>query len=112
MFANAILCCSDSFNTGVILPCTVLGIVLFLFFIHCTFTGTACFRHRHANFAKRQDAGQTPDGSIEAEVQKLRTLAPADFGHREATDPSSKASSVVPGVHGIDGELSNVQAED
>ncbi len=103
MFANAILCCSDSFNTGVILPCTVLGIVLFLFFIHCTFTGTACFRHRHANFAKRQDAGQTPDGSTEAEVQKLRTLAPADFGHREATDPSSKAAQLSPEFMGLMG---------
>lgn len=106
------LCDYDTFNTGVILPYAVLGIVLFLFFTCSTFICRACFRHRQVSFAKHQDAGQTPNDSIEAEAQKLRTIVPADFGGSEATDPSSQANSGIPGTRGIDGESPNVQIEE
>src|SRR5579871_3737077 len=109
MCANAILCCSDSFNTGVILPYTVLVIVLLLFFICCTYTYTAWVWPRYVNFT---DAGQTPNDSTEAEAQKLRTLTTADFGGREAPNPSSQTNSAVTEVSWIDGESPNVQLED
>jgi len=112
MCVNATFCCSDSFITGVILPYILLGIVLFLFFIYCTFICTACIRHEHVNFAKHQNAGQTTNDSTEAEAQELYTLVPANFCDREAPDPSSKANSGVPAAREIDGESSNMHDEE
>ena len=101
--------CFDFFNSVLILRYVVLGVALLPLFICCTVACATCFRHRHSNIAEHQDAGQTPNGSAEAEAQELRALTPEDFGGRQAPDPSSQANS---GARGIDGELPNVQAEE